>query len=32
LLLPFQAACWRARVDHSELALTDEVDAVEIRL
>jgi SAM-dependent methyltransferase len=32
LLLPFQAACWRARVDHSELALADEVDAVEIRL
>jgi SAM-dependent methyltransferase len=32
LLLPFQAACWRARVDHSELALADEVDALEIRL
>jgi SAM-dependent methyltransferase len=32
LLLPFQAACWRARVDHSELALTDEADALEIRL
>jgi SAM-dependent methyltransferase len=32
LLLPFQAACWRARVDHSELALADDVDALEIRL
>jgi SAM-dependent methyltransferase len=32
LLLPFQAACWRARVDHSELALADDADALEIRL
>ncbi|MFL6028351.1 MAG: class I SAM-dependent methyltransferase [Friedmanniella sp.] len=32
LLLPFQAACWRARVDHSELALADDVDALEIHL
>jgi SAM-dependent methyltransferase len=33
LLLPFQAACWRARVDHSELAIPDEDDeALEIRL
>ena len=32
LLLPFQASCWRARVDHSELALDDDADALEIRL
>ena len=33
LLLPFQASCWRTRVDHSELAITDdEVEALEIRL
>jgi SAM-dependent methyltransferase len=32
LLLPFQAACWRARVDHSELALADDAEALEIRL
>jgi len=32
LLLPFQASCWRARVDHSELALTDDDDVLEIRL
>ena len=32
LLLPFQAACWRARVDHSSLTLLDDEDALEIRL
>ena len=32
LLLPFQASCWRARVDHSELVLADDRDALEIRL
>ena len=31
LLLPYQAACWRAVVDHSQLALTDDPDAVEIK-
>jgi SAM-dependent methyltransferase len=33
LLLPFQASCWRALVDHSQLAMTDDIDSVlEIRL
>lgn len=32
LLLPFQAACWRAEVDHAGLVLTDDEDALEIRL
>jgi SAM-dependent methyltransferase len=32
LLLPFQTACWRAEVDHAELALDDEPDALEIPL
>ena len=32
LLLPFQAACWRARVDHTELALVEDEEALEIRL
>jgi SAM-dependent methyltransferase len=32
LLLPYQAACWRARVDHAQLALADEDDVLEIRL
>jgi len=32
LLLPFQASCWRAQVDHSELVLAEEADALEIRL
>lgn len=32
LLLPFQASCWRAQVDHSELVLAEDVDALEIRL
>jgi SAM-dependent methyltransferase len=32
LLLPFQAACWRAQVDHSSLVLDDDEDALEIRL
>ena len=33
LLLPYQASCWRARVDHSGLVLTeDDLDAVQIRL
>lgn len=33
LLLPFQASCWRAQVDHSQLVIGDQVDdAVEVRL
>ncbi len=32
LLLPFQAACWRAQVDHTELVLAEDADALEIRL
>ena len=34
LLLPFQASCWRAQVDHAELALAEDADAdaLEIRL
>ena len=32
LLLPFQAVCWRARVDHAELTLDEDLDALEIRL
>lgn len=31
LLLPYQAACWRAVVDHSQLAIADDPDAVEIK-
>jgi len=32
LLLPFQASCWRVRVDHQELALTGGDDGLEIPL
>lgn len=32
LLLPYQASCWRARVDHSSLTLDDADEVVEIRL
>jgi SAM-dependent methyltransferase len=33
LLLPYQASCWRAAVDHSSLVLDDDdVDALEIKL
>ncbi|SDR73502.1 Methyltransferase domain-containing protein [Friedmanniella luteola] len=32
LLLPFQASCWRAEVDHSGLVLVEDEDALEIRL
>ncbi len=32
LLLPYQASCWRASVDHSQLAIAEHPDAVEIRL
>jgi SAM-dependent methyltransferase len=33
LLLPFQASCWRAMVDHSQLSMADAIDDVlEIRL
>ncbi|GAB3920374.1 SAM-dependent methyltransferase [Microlunatus endophyticus] len=32
LLLPFQASCWRATVDHQELALTGADDGLEIPL
>jgi len=33
LLLPYQTSCWRAPVDHSQLALDDfDADALEIRL
>ena len=31
LLLPFQASCWRAVVDHSQLAISEDPDAVEIK-
>jgi len=31
LLLPYQATCWRACVDHSSLALNDEEPVVEIK-
>jgi SAM-dependent methyltransferase len=31
LLLPFQASCWRATVDHSQLAVGEESDALEIK-
>lgn len=32
LLLPYQASCWRAVVDHSALALDDAEDVLQIRL
>ncbi|WP_375426629.1 class I SAM-dependent methyltransferase [uncultured Friedmanniella sp.] len=32
LLLPFQAACWRAEVDHTDLVLDEVADALEIRI
>ena len=32
LLLPYQASCWRAVVDHSGLALEADRDALHIRL
>lgn len=32
LLLPYQAACWRAGVNHDRLALAEEGDAVEIKI
>ena len=32
LLLPFQASCWRARVDHTELRLDADDDGLEIPL
>jgi SAM-dependent methyltransferase len=32
LLLPYRASCWRATVDHSQLAAVDDDDALEIRL
>jgi ubiquinone/menaquinone biosynthesis C-methylase UbiE len=32
LLLPYQASCWRATVDHSSLALEADQDALHIRL
>jgi SAM-dependent methyltransferase len=32
LLLPFQSSCWRAQVDHTELVLAEDADALEIRL
>lgn len=31
LLLPYQASCWRAEVDHSQLAITEDPDAIEIK-
>ena len=31
LMLPFRTSCWRAYVDHTELSLSDEDDALEIR-
>jgi hypothetical protein len=32
LLLPFQTSCWRSVVDHSQLAVDDAEDALQIRL
>ncbi len=32
LLLPFRASCWRAEVDHTELVLVEDEDALEIRV
>lgn len=32
LLLPFQATCWRAEVDHSQVTFTDSDDALDIPL
>ena len=32
LLLPFQATCWRAVADHSELDAADDFDALQIRI
>lgn len=32
LLLPFQATCWRAEVDHTEVTFTDGDDALDIPL
>jgi ubiquinone/menaquinone biosynthesis C-methylase UbiE len=32
LLLPFQASCWRAEVDHTGLVLDEEADVLEIKL
>lgn len=32
LSLPFQASCWRARVDHTELRMPDDADGLSINL
>jgi hypothetical protein len=32
LMLPFQASCWRAMVDHAGLVLDEDTDALEIHL
>ena len=32
LLLPYQASCWRARVDHSSLVLDDDLEGLEIKI
>jgi SAM-dependent methyltransferase len=32
LMLPFQASCWRATVDHAGLVLDEDTDALEIHL
>jgi SAM-dependent methyltransferase len=32
LMLPFQASCWRARVDHASLILEDDREALQIHL
>ena len=32
LLLPFQASCWRAEVDHSRMAIEDDWDVLQIAL
>lgn len=32
LLLPYQATCWRAVADHSQLAAVDDFDALQIRI
>jgi hypothetical protein len=32
LMLPYQASCWRAKVDHAGLVLDEDTDALEIHL
>jgi hypothetical protein len=32
LLLPFQTSCWRAEVDHTRIAIDDDMDVLQIAL